>query len=237
MRIKKLMNDSFYVNEEAFSGVNSVDSLTSDLYFHYTKDSGHWKLSGNTDARASGVILEDSHTTSIVATPHTFTSYVGNTVQLAVVNQNGDNVITECTFGSSVSTVATVSSTGLITIIRTGTTTITTTHNDGPTDTTPVIGYWQIGAMQTTPLNWTGTTTGETKQLTVYTQVGSHDITSQCTFVASGAGSPGVITVNGATGLVTFVGNNYTGDACYITVTHTYSGAVGSTLGWYFIAP
>jgi hypothetical protein len=236
MRIKKLMNDSFYVNSEDFADVNSVDSLSSDLYFHYTKDSGQWKLSGNTTARASGIILEDSTTTSIVVTPHTFTSYVGNTAQLAVVNQNGDNVITECVFNSSVSTVATVSATGLITIIRTGTTTITATHNDGPTDTTPVIGYWPIGAMQTLPLNWTGTTTGETKQLVVYTQVGSHDITSQCTFVASGAGSTGVITVNGTSGLVTFVGNNYTGEECYITTTHTYSGAVGSTLSWYFIA-
>ena len=46
MRIRKLMYDSFYSNNEAFSGVTSVDSLGADLFFHYTKIDKHWNPEG-----------------------------------------------------------------------------------------------------------------------------------------------------------------------------------------------
>lgn len=59
MRTKKLMNDSFFINNENLSAVTYIDKLTPDLYFHYTKDSTQWKLSGNTPTLASNPIPEN----------------------------------------------------------------------------------------------------------------------------------------------------------------------------------
>jgi hypothetical protein len=216
MRIRKLMYDSFFVNNEAFSGITSVESLSSDLYFHYVKnESGHYKLSGNTATSASGVIFEDSVTTSIVVTPSTFIGYTGDTRQLSVVNQDNVDVITECLFASSNPAIS-VSTGGLISIVSTGSSTITVTHNDGPTGSTAVTGYWPVTSVVVTPAAFTGTTTGQTQQLTVVDQNG-RNIIAYCTFVSF---DTSIFTVNTA-GLVTCVGN--IGDG-YITATHTASG-------------
>jgi hypothetical protein len=140
MKWRKFMHDSFKSNDEAWSGVTSVSALTSDLYYHYYKSTDLYKLSGATVATASGPILENPFTISLVVTPtgRTFTA-TGLTQQLAVVDQDGFNVITECTFASGDIAVATVSATGLIRSIASGTCTITVTSKDGPTDTCEVI--------------------------------------------------------------------------------------------------
>ena len=139
MRIKKLMNDSFYSNSVNFSGVTSVSALTSDLYFHFYEGASLYKLSGNTVATKSGVILENPFTTAIVVTPSAKTfATSGLTQQLAVVDQDGFNVITECTFATSDAAKATVSATGLITSVGSGSCTITVTSSDGPTGTCAV---------------------------------------------------------------------------------------------------
>jgi len=130
MRARKLLYDSFYSNNEKFSGVTSVNSLTSDLYYHYTDENGsNWKLSGNTAERASGLILEDSLTTSITVTPMSYTGITGDTVQLAVVNQNNVEVLSECTFSGTTGDV-TVDSDGLVTLVNVATAYVEVTHPD-----------------------------------------------------------------------------------------------------------
>jgi hypothetical protein len=303
MRIRKLMYDSFYSNNEAFSGVTAIENLGSDLYFHYIKnESGHYKLSGNTAATASGVIFEDSVTTSIVVTPTGYTNYRGLGDQISVVNQDGVNVISECTFvsantgitvvdsdgafgidftaitgttrinvthndgptGTTIVTclpytsidatinggnivytnftgattsmdvhfnsdtitayttltsqntaAVTVDSSGLVTLVGTGTTTITATI-DGLSDSVTVTSYWPVTSVVVTPAAFTGTTTGQTQQLTVVDQNG-RNIIAECTFVSY---DTSIFTVD-TTGLVTCVGN--VGDG-YVTATHTASG-------------
>ena len=37
MKAKKLMNDSFYSNNQSFTGVDSVDSLTSDYFLMFKR--------------------------------------------------------------------------------------------------------------------------------------------------------------------------------------------------------
>jgi hypothetical protein len=226
MRIKKLMNDSFYVNSEDFTDVNSVDSLSSDLYFHYTKDSGHWKLSGNTAARASGVILEDSDTTAITVTPSSKTGATSETQQLAVVNQDDVNVLSECTF-SATTAKATVSSDGLITLVSTGTTSVVVTHPDIPSSptTVPVYIYWPGSITITAGGGPSGTYTGytgDTFQSYATMDTGGYDVTTVCTWTSDDETKA---TVGAHTGLITFVA---VGSA---TITATYPTGVAMGRG------
>jgi len=225
MRTKKLMNDSFYSNNEPFSGITAVESLGTDLFFHYIKNiSGHWKLSGNTAALASGIIFEDSVTTSIVVAPLTIIKYSGETQQLSVVNQDGVNVITECLFTRS-NSGASVTLGGLVTVLLTGSTTITVTHNDGPTGTTVVTGFWP-GAVTLSPLATTGIT-GTTLQYNLVT-IGGHNITADSTWtsVISGTSTASTgVTINSA-GLATITTTATKG--LIVTITATYASATGT---------
>jgi len=140
MRAKKIMNDSFYSNNQKYSGVTSVNSLTSDLYYHFTDTDGNTKkLSGNTADIASGVILEDSYTTSIVLSPTGVTAASGATQQLTVTNQNDINVTTECTFSGTSVEVTVVDYIGLVTLVGPATSTsVVVTHPDIPSSPTTV---------------------------------------------------------------------------------------------------
>ena len=229
MRIRKLMYDSFYSNNQAFSGVTSVSALTSDLYFHFFDlNDSKWRLSGNTAALASGVILEDSDTTSIVVTPSGWTCFTGYTQQLAVVNQDGDNVISECTFASS-NSGTTISAGGIITIAGIGTSIVTTTHNDGPTGTTAVVAYYP-GPVTLSP-NPAGDTavtgvTGTTLQFTLVTNNTGANIASDATWTSvitgTSTASTGV-TVSSA-GLVTIDNDAEPGLMVDITATYPETG-------------
>jgi hypothetical protein len=222
MRIKKLMYDSFYSNNEAFSGVTSVESLGSDLYFHYIKQSsGHYKLSGNTAALASGVIFEDSVTTSITVSPALSYQYSGLTVQISVVNQDNVDVLSECIILSSNTVVGQTGATkGLITITNTGVTTINVTHNDGPTGSATVTGYWP-GPVTITPLVATGVT-GTTLQFTLTSDPTGRNITSLATWTSSATG----VTITSVTphGLATIAA--HAGSTA--TITATYGALTGS---------
>jgi len=219
MRIKKLMNDSFYSNSEVLSGVTAVESLGSDLYFHYIKNnSGHYKLSGNTTATASGIIFEDSVTTIIAVTPGSITGSTTGTQQLSVVNQDMIDVLSECTFSATTSKV-TVSTGGLITMgATTGTTSVKVTHPDipGTPTTVPIYLYW-TGAVSITAGNggggiFTGVT-GATYQAQATMDTGGYVVT---TVVSWTSGDVTKATVGLHTGLITFVGAGST------TITATY---------------
>lgn len=143
MRIRKIVRGAFYTNtgitSSFLAGNLSLTAIDTDWYIYYTdENSDTWKIAptGTTYA-TTGPILSDSTTTSIVVTPTGGTaSTTGATQQLAVVNQDSVNVITECTFASDDEAVATVSAAGLVTYVgNIGTATVTATHNDGPTDT------------------------------------------------------------------------------------------------------
>lgn len=227
MRIRKLLYDSFFVNSVKFSGVTSVDSLTSDLYFHFTdKHSSKWKLSGNTAALASGAILENSDTLTITALINGLTGLTAATgatiYTLTVVNQDGVNVKQESITAGGIATtnagIAYLDASKNVTVRGVGSANVTVTHPDiVTTKTLPVIGYYPTTSVVVTPAALTGTTTGQTQQLTVVNEHG-YNLTAQCTFVSS---NTNVATVNASSGLVTFIGN--IGDV-YITATHTYSG-------------
>lgn len=242
------MHNSFAANNEAWSGVTSVSALTSDLYYHYYKETDLWRLSGDTVSTASGPIIENSITTAITVTPSATTVHSTGTQQITVVNQDGTNVVPECLFVSSTPAVATVSSTGLITSVITGTTTITVTHNDGPTGSTLVTSYW-AGPLTITPLTFSGYT-GQTVSLTA--MASGHDVTTTSTWSASNTGS----TVGASTGVVTLGpvsvttlsqvtqisatygsltntgGNSYITDYYWVTsLTMTPTGWTGTTTG------
>ena len=204
MRVRKLMYDSFFVNNENFSGVTSVDSLTSDLYFHFTDIyTDKLKLSGNTFANASGIVVENSFTTSIVVTPSSITGSTGGSRQLAVVNQNALNVISECAFSATTS-LSTVSAGGLITFgAITGNTSVVVTHPDIPLipTTVPVYIYW-TGGLTLTSGNTLSGFTGTTSQEQVVMTTGGYDVTNVVSWLSS---VPSRVTVGLHTGLITFV--------------------------------
>ena len=147
MRLRKIMRGAFYTSGQQTSfeaGNLSITARGNDWYIYYTdENSDAWKIAptGTTYATASPILV-DSTTTSIVVTPPTWAApSSGDTQQLAVVNQDTVNVISECAFSTVAGTAvsgATVSASGLITIpigdgtSWTGTTTIWTNHPDLP---------------------------------------------------------------------------------------------------------
>lgn len=66
---------------------------------------------------------------AITSTPSTFSGAAAASQQLAISGDNGINYTPDCTFSSSAPTKATVSSTGLITNVATGSSVITVTYN------------------------------------------------------------------------------------------------------------
>lgn len=149
------MRGSFYTNglQTNFEAGNLIlTSIGTDWYVYYTDENNDaWKIAptGTTNATTSPILV-DSTTTAITVTPTGFTGISGITYQIAVVNQDSVNVISECIFSTVAGTAvsgATVSASGLITIPTlhwSGTTTVITTHNDGATisGTTIVTGIY-----------------------------------------------------------------------------------------------
>ena len=76
MKSRKLIHDSFYVNNESFSGV-TINDLDEDLYYYYNKNNDDWKLSildENGD-----VIQVSGITTPTLLTPTTTTTTLAPT--------------------------------------------------------------------------------------------------------------------------------------------------------------
>jgi len=223
MRIRTLTRDSFYVNNEQLSGITAIESLDEDLYFHYIKDnSGHYKLSGNTAETASAIIFEDSVTTAIFVTPTISYKYSGQTLQLVVVNQDGVDVISESLFASSNTGITTVSTAGIVSVIHTGSTTITVTHNDGPTGSTAVTGYWPGPVTLTSPS--ASGTTGTTLQYTLTSTPTSVNLSAlaMTTWSSSHTG----VTLSTA-GLATIAAGLPTQ---YVNITATYATLTGAPI-------
>ncbi len=139
MRLRKIMRGAFYTNglQTDFEAGNlTITSRDNDWFVYYTDENDDaWKIAPTGTTYATTIpVLVDSTTTSIVVTPSGGTETVtGGTQQLAVVNQDSVNVITECTFATGDVDVATVSTGGLVTYVgNIGTTTIQATHPDGP---------------------------------------------------------------------------------------------------------
>jgi len=155
MRIRKIMRGAFYTNglQTSFEAGNlTPTSIDTDWYIYYTdENSDDWKIAptGTTNATTSPILV-DSTTTALTINPLVLIAMSGTTVQMTVVNQDSVNVITECFFASSDEAVAIVNTTGLITIYDTGTTTITTSHEDEVSGTTAVTGYYN-GPLTLTP--------------------------------------------------------------------------------------
>lgn len=232
MRKRKTIRGAFYTNTgttAAFlAGDISVTSIDNDWWITYLEGTDYWKIAptGTTNA-TTGPIIVDSLTTSIVVTPANLSGATGSTQQLAVVNQDTINVITECEFATDTAGVATVGATsGLISIVGTGDAIITTTHNDGPTGVTAVYGYMPTTSLVVTPAAYTGSTTGGTQLLTVVNE-NSIDVIGDCTFASD---DTNIATVD-SVGEVTFVGNIGT---VVITVTHISTVTGTPTTAWAF---
>jgi len=152
-----------------------------------------------------------------------FTGATGSTAYytLTITDQSSNNIKQQVIdYGTITTANASIVSFASynVKVIGVGATTVTVHHPDSGVVnvTVPVVGYYGTTALVVTPAAFTGTTTGQTQQLTVVNQNG-YNLTAQCTYVSSNIN---VATVN-STGLVTFVGN--TGDV-YITATHIYTG-------------
>lgn len=100
---------------------------------------------------------------------------VGKTTQTGQINATnsfyGDNVISDCTFLSNNTNIATVSSSGLVSFVSTGYTTIKTTYKDISSGSTNVNISWIGDYLVITPNPISGTT-GTTVQLSSKTNLG-----------------------------------------------------------------
>lgn len=236
MRYRKDIQQAFYANGvESELETATITSIDSNYKIHYTQADGdkYWlSLTGTTSP-----VLEDSYTTAIVRTPTSFTGATGATYQIAVVNQNGDNVITECSFSGFTGTTVSVSTTGLMTLGPTaGFGQVTVYHVDpvsADTLTATIQTRSYIGSVSlvVTPSAATGTTTGQTITLAVVNENGIN-VKADCTF-AIYADPQGIITsVNATTGNTILNGNNGTA-----TVQATHIGGAYARATIAFVAP
>jgi len=127
-------------------------------------------------------------TTSITATPHTVTfDEAAQTQQITVVNQNGTTLTDYLTFTSS-NTKTTVSATGLITSVTSGTSTITITYSEP--DDTPLTDTIGITTTVTESVTINGNSSPyslhetEYVSLTVENQV-AKELTYECKYYSS----------------------------------------------------
>lgn len=221
MKRTKTIRGAFYTNNVDLDTFDSLVSITSvsgyTIHYRYLDGTLAYIVpTGLTDATTEPVV-ESSVTTSITVTPANWASYTGNTQQLSVVNEDNLNVISECNFYSYNTGIATVSATGLVTIIsRSGSTTIRTSHADAVSGYTGVSGYtYRLTSLVCSP---TGATilTGATTTVVVKNQSNLTIPNAEFTFASANTGKA---TVNAATGVITGVATGST----TITATHKYT--------------
>jgi len=241
MRIRKIMRGAFYTNGQQTSfeaGNLDPTSIDSDWYIYYTDENDDdWKIAptGTTYATTTPILV-DSTTTALTITPTGITAVSGTTVQLAVVNQDSVNVITECNFASSNAAVAIVNSTGLVTVYNTGTTTITTSHEDEVSGTTAVIGYYAgpvtlTPSVNNTPADVVSGITGTTLQF-VLTADNNGDavITTDATWTSTLGGSAATGVTIDSSGLATVDADADSG--IVVTITATYPENITDGTPW-----
>ena len=160
---------------------------------------------------------------SIAVVPDAKTIEPGATQQLRVDGTYSNGLVVDvtagCSFASSVTAYATVSASGLVTGVATGTTTITASHIAGAKTANSIITVApSLVSIALTP-SFVGLATSGTQQLTVtgtYSDSTTANLTSSSTFASS---ATGVATVS-AGGLVTAVASG----SATVTATHTASG-------------
>jgi hypothetical protein len=114
----------------------TYDLIDTDGYLIYTDPDGN-VLKARYDT-TTPIAYNTITTTISFASTVNIAGQNPYTYQFAIINQQAFNVTNECSFTSSVPTKATAASTGLITAVASGTTTISIVHNDGPSGTSSI---------------------------------------------------------------------------------------------------
>jgi len=165
------------------------------------------------------------------ATPTIETGTTGNTVQMSAVGtfNDGSTGNPAVSWSSSSTSVATISTSGLVTAVGTGSTTITATATQNPsitgTQTVNVtVGCITAITLSTTSLNLTANTPTGSIMATADTCQGNFDITSVATWTSSNTAvatvSAGTVTaVGNGTVTVTASSGNVISPAATVTVT------------------
>ncbi len=170
--------------------------------------------------------------TSIQVSPQNATVAVGGTTQLTATGVNSDGTpanLTNVAWSSSSPQVATVSSTGLVTGVSAGTTTITATAQNISGSATVTAGSSNTGALSITPANQTVSSTLGALQFNA--TFNGQDVTASSTWSSS---NPAVaqFSVGTATGLATFTGQGTTTiTASFTSGGSTFTGSTNLTVG------
>lgn len=170
------------------------------------------------------------------ASPTIETGTTGNTVQMTVFGTNNDGSTTNSpsvSWSITPTTVATISSTGLVTSVDTGTATVTAASNQNPSITgtqTVTVTVGCIQSIQVTPTSappLTANNTTDTLSAEALTCNGSFPVTDVATWTSS---NTSLATV--AAGVVTEVAGLTTGGSVTITATigNVVSNAVTITV-------
>ena len=166
-------------------------------------------FSSGTSWKDMSFTIPDIGTLSITVIPNPIIVTTSGTTQLIVINQKGNNVISECSFSISGNTeLITVSSTGLVSIDNmTGMTNIIVTHNNLISNSTivPVTIYWS-GDIDIVANGPSGSTfdglTGDTYQSQATMIDGDYNVTTDCNWVSD---DEAIASVGLNTGLISFV--------------------------------
>ena len=241
MRKRKTIRGAFYTNglSSDFTGGNiTLSALTSDWYIYYilnTTDEFKIAPTGTTNATTSPIPV-DTDTTGVTSSPSHWLSYTGDTQQITVTNEDGYNVTAECNFNSTDTAVATVSSSGLMSMVGTGNTYVYASHPDSVTGTTYVTGY----TYETTSINITPTSvtlsggTSTRYELTSLNQDGI-DVTEEVLFTGPTDELVFNLSASGGTGSSEY-GNNWVSDrnsatgSTSATITGTHKSGESDTV-------
>lgn len=216
MKKRRIVRGCFDTNDVDISRC-TLSNLDSSWWIYFTYDDGSTlKMApiGSPNATTEPVPV-NTVTTSITVTPSQLLTWVGQTQQLTVRNEDGFNVITECGFVSSVAGKATISAGGLITVAATGMTYVRTIHPDNLTGTTSVTGYTYDVSTMVAVSATTTLITGATLATVLVNAAGQIIPYYENTYATS---HTGYTTVNATTGLVTAVHSGVTS----ITATNKY---------------
>lgn len=169
--------------------------------------------------------------TSIAVTPSSFSLPVGNTKQLLATgtfsNNTAQDLTSSVTWHSSQPTIATVSSTGIVTTVAIGNATITATQA-GITGTCVVQAVGPISSIEVSPAAQTIHDVTDTLQLTATANLlggGTANVTNSVTWTVSANGVPANVS---PTGLVS--GQGTPGVANVVATLDSVDGQVAITL-------
>lgn len=139
--VRAALSQAGYTTTESAKGVvlDKIDVVDDNYYVYYTDENGDYVRSRYGDVNSPIIVNPTTETIHITSTVNYLAGISGYTTNIQVKNENNVDVTTShTTYTTSHSNVVTVSKTGLLTAVASGTSLITAYHNGTATASTSI---------------------------------------------------------------------------------------------------